>query len=67
MSKFYISEENLGSEATQEQAEMMVSYMQSEGFDCEYGDSIMNEVDSEEDQYAFDHVFNIKLGLIPTE
>lgn len=64
MSKFYISEENLGSEATQAQAEAMAQMMRVEGFDCEYGSSLNNEVDSEEDQLAFDHVFYTKLGLI---
>lgn len=67
MSKFYISEENLGSEATQEQAEAMVSHMKGEGFECEYGPSEKNVIESDEDYYAFLHVFNTKLGLIPTE
>lgn len=37
----YISEENLGTEAHERQARQVVEILQSQGWDCIYGDSLL--------------------------
>lgn len=64
MSKFYISEENLGNEATQEQAEHLVSILQAEGWNVEYGDSINNDPHTDAEETAFDKAFYLLLEQV---
>ncbi len=55
-SKFYINEENLGTEGTEGQARHMVECLQAEGFNVEYGDSLLNEM-TDTEQVEFDTAF----------
>jgi hypothetical protein len=61
---FYISEENLGSEATQEQAEQVVSILQAEGWAVEYGNSLNNDPATDTEQANFDAAFYAALNQV---
>ena len=56
MPKFYVDETNLGSEATQAQAEQVISILQDQGWDVEYGSSINNSA-TEAEKIDFDTAF----------
>lgn len=65
MARFYINEENLGTEATAAQARQTVEILQAQGWDVAYGDSLVNDRSiSDEEQADFDSDFYKALDQI---
>lgn len=64
MPKLYVNEENLGTEATREQALQVIKILQSQRWNVNYGDSLMNDHITDEDQANFDAAFYKALDKI---
>lgn len=62
MPKFYVSEEHLGREATEEQAHQLITILEEQGWNVEYGDERSDA--TEDEKLDFEKAFYQALNQI---